>query len=142
MNGLNALAQNYWFASASLFIQLAFLIAGLWFALNMLRTLRAFQEQIGALLKLSITGVTPTGVTPDRSLSTASATRPLTDASPYWLAPLDAVPASAPTFEERGPARITVARRKMVLWLQTPMTSAQPAPWRRFVSWLQAPAGT
>ena len=137
MNELNALDQNYWFASASLFIQLAFLIAGVWFALNMLRTLRAFQEQIGALLKLSISGVTP-----DRNPSTASATRPLTDASPYWLAPSEPAPASAPHLEERGPGHITVARRKMVLWLQAPMTSAQPAPWRRVVSWLQAPAGT
>jgi len=142
MNDLNALDQSYWFASASLFVQLAFLIAGVWFALNILRTLRAFQEQIGALLKLSITGVTSTGVTPDRNLSVASPTRPLTDASPYWLAPSDAAPAPTPPLEERGPARITVARRKMVLWLQTPMTSTQPDPWRRVVSWLQAPAGT
>lgn len=134
MNYLNALDQNYWFASASLFVQLAFLIAGVWFALNILRTLRAFQEQIGALLKLSITGVAS-----DRGFSTA---RPATDASPYWLAPSDAAPAFAPPLEQRGPARITVARRKMILWLQTPMTSAQPAPWRRVVSWLQAPAGT
>jgi hypothetical protein len=136
MNDLNALDQNYWFASASLFVQLAFLIAGVWFALNILKTLRAFQEQIGALLKLSITGAAS-----DRS-STASATRPLADASPYWLAPSESAPPSAPRLEDRGPARVTVARRKMVLWLQAPMTTTQPAPWRRIVSWLQAPAGT
>ena len=137
MNDLNALDQNYWFASASLFIQLAFLIAGVWFALNILKTLRAFQEQIGALLKLSITGVTP-----DRTVLTSNAAPSLAASSPYWLAPSGSETAAPPQLTERGPNRIVVARRKMVLWLQAPMTSTQPAPWRRIVSWLQAPAGT
>jgi hypothetical protein len=137
MNELNALDQNYLFASSRLFIQLSFLIAGVCVALNILKTLRAFQEQIGALLKLSITGATS-----DRSVSTSSAAPSLAESSPYWLAPSGSETAAPPQLAERGPNRIVVARRKMVLWLQAPMTSTQPAPWRRIVSWLQAPAGT
>jgi hypothetical protein len=137
MNDLNALDQNYWFASASLFIQLAFLIAGVWFALNILKTLRAFQEQIGALLKLSITGVAA-----ERNVPNSSAERSLAESGPYWLAPSDPEAAALPQLTERGPSRIVVARRKMVLWLQAPMTSTQSAPWRRIITWLQAPAGS
>ena len=122
---------------ASLFIQLAFLIAGVWFALNILKTLRAFQEQIGALLKLSITGVAS-----DRNLSNSSAVQPLAQGSPYWLAPSEPETAALPQLTECGPSRVSGARRKMVLWLQAPMTSTQPAPWRRIITWLQAPAGS
>jgi hypothetical protein len=136
MNDLNALDQNYWFASASLFVQLAFLIAGVWFALNILRTLRVFQEQIGALLKLSITGVAA-----DRNLPNANASRPLAEQSRYWLSP-ESEPVAPLQPAERGPSRITVARREMLFWLQSPMTTTQPAPWRRIVTWLQSPAGS
>ena len=135
MSNLTALDQNNGYALAGLVIQIAFLIAALWFARNLLRTMRSFQEQIGALLKLSITGVAS-----DRNFSTSAAARPLTDASPYWLAPSEPESAATPQPAERGPGHITVARRKMVLWLQAPMTSTQPAPWRRIISWLQAPA--
>ena len=137
MNDLNALDQNYWFASASLFVQLAFLIAGVWFALNLLRTLRIFQEQIGALLRLSITGVAA-----DRSLPNANASRSLAEQSAYWLAPTEPEPLAPLQPAERGPGRSTVARRKMLLWLQSPMITTQPAPWRRIVTWLQSPAGS
>ena len=137
MNDLNALDQNYWFASASLFVQLAFLIAAVWFALNFLKTLRIFQEQIDALLRLSITGVAA-----DRSLPNAKGSRSLAEQSAYWLAPTESEPVASLQPAERGPSPITVARRKMLLWLQSPMTSTQPAPWRRIVTWLQSPAGS
>ncbi len=135
MNDLSTLGQNSWFTPASLLIQLAFLVAGVWFARNILKTMRAFQEQIGALLKLSITAV-PT----DRNLSASALPQSLAESSPYWLAPSGPEAAIQPQPAERGPGRITVARRKMVLWLQTPMTTTQPAHWRRIVTWLQAPA--
>jgi hypothetical protein len=136
MNDLNALDQNYWFASASLFVQLAFLIAAVWFARNVLSTMRVFQEQIGALLKLSITGATT-----ERNFSGASASRPMADTSPYWLAPTESEPVGPLQPSERGPGRTSVARRKMLLWLRSPMITTQPAPWRRIITWLQAPAG-
>src|SRR5260221_2025956 len=55
MNEFKPWTQNDWYALGSLLTQLAFLFAGVWFARNILRTMRAFQEQAGALLKLSIT---------------------------------------------------------------------------------------
>src|SRR2546428_10400311 len=82
MSDLTALDQNNWYASVSLVIQLAFLIAGVWFARNLLRTMMAFQAQVGAMLKLSITGVTP-----ERHSSSASAKQSVAEVSPYWLVP-------------------------------------------------------
>jgi hypothetical protein len=136
MNDSTTLDLSSWFAPAGILIQLAFLIAAVWFARNYLKTMRAFQEQIGALLKLSITGVTA-----ERNFSAASTSSPMADASPYWLAPTESEPVTALQPTERGPSRITVIRRRMLLWLQSPMTTTQPAPWRRIVTWLQSPAG-
>jgi len=137
MSDPTALDQNNWYASVSIVIQLAFLIAGVWFARNVLRTMRAFPEQLGAMLKLSITGVTG-----ERHLSSASARQSLPEVSPYWLAPSLTETAGLPEPIESGPSRVAVARRKMVLWLQAPMSGAGMAPWRRIITWLQAPAGS
>jgi len=134
MSDLSALAQNNWCALASLVIQLAFLIAGVWFARNILRTMRASQEQLGAMLRLSITGATG-----EQHLSNGSAKRSLTEVSPYWLAPSETGTDGRSESIERGPRRIAVAR-KMALWLQAPMSSADAALWRRIITWLQAPA--
>ena len=137
MSDLTALDQNNWYASVSVGIQLAFLIAGVWFARNVLRTMRAFQEQVGAMLKLSITGVTG-----ERHLSSASVKQSLPEVSPYWLAPSLTETAGLPEPIESGPSRVAVARRKMVLWLQAPMSGAEMAPWRQIITWLRAPAGS
>ena len=104
MNDFSAWDQNNWLASASLLIELAFLVAAVWFAGNLLRTMRAFQEQIGTLLKLSIAGITA-----DRNLSTGGAPLPLSEGSPYWLAPSEGEAAAQPQLAERDQNRITVA---------------------------------
>jgi len=137
MSDLTALDQNNWYASVSLVIQLAFLIAGVWFARNLLRTMMAFQAQVGAMLKLSITGVTP-----ERHSSSASAKQSVAEVSPNWLVPSETETAGLPEPIESGPSRFAVVRRKMVLWLQAPMSNAAMAPWRRIIIWLQAPAGS
>jgi hypothetical protein len=137
MNEFSALDQHNLYAPVGLLIQLAFLIAGIWFARNVLRTMRAFQEQVGAILKLSITDVTG-----ERHLSSASAKRPLSEGSQYWLAPPETETAGLPDPEESGPSRFAVARRRIVQWLQAPMSRTETAPWRRIVTWLQAPTGS
>jgi hypothetical protein len=137
MSDLTALDQNNWSASASLVIQLAFLIAGVWFARNLLRTMMTFQEQVGAILKLSITGVTA-----ERHSSSASAEQSLAEVSPYWLVPSETETGGLPEPIEGGPSRFAVLRRKMLFWLQAPMSSAGMAPWRRIITWLQAPTGS
>ena len=136
MSAFNDLIQNNWYALANILVQLLFLIAGVWFARNILKGMRASQEQFGALLKLSITGAAG-----ERDSSAAGAKRSLAEASPYWLVPSEIVPPAAPEPTESGPNRFALAGRKVLLWLQTPMSSAEASPWRRVITWLQAPAG-
>ena len=47
--------QNNWYELGSLTAQFTFLFAGLWFAVKILKAIRATQEQMGALLRLSMT---------------------------------------------------------------------------------------
>ena len=47
--------QDNWYELGSLAAQLTFLFGGLWFAGKILRTMRATQQQMGALLRLSMT---------------------------------------------------------------------------------------
>src|SRR5712664_1106664 len=56
MNEFTAWMQSNWYALGSLLSQFVFLAAGIWFARKILRTIRASQEQVGALLKMSVTG--------------------------------------------------------------------------------------
>ena len=118
-------------------IALIFLAAGIWFGRKILRTMRASQEQFGALLKLSLTGAIS-----ERHSSSAAAERAFASASPYWLTPEEVRPAGLPELHESGPGRFAVARHRVTLWLQTPMRSGSVASWRRAIKWLQAPAGS
>ena len=47
--------QNNWYELGSLVAQFTVLFAGLWFAAKILRTMRATQQQMGALLRLCMT---------------------------------------------------------------------------------------
>lgn len=47
--------QSNWYELGSLLAQFTFLFAGLWFAWKILRAMRATQQQMGALLRLSMT---------------------------------------------------------------------------------------
>jgi hypothetical protein len=126
--------SDNWYAPASLVIQLSFLIAGVWFARNILRTMRASQEQLGAMLKFSIAGVTA-----EWHSSTASANESRTA---DCLVPSETEAAGRAQPTESGPGRFAIARRKIALWMQAPMSGSEAAPWRRVINWLQAPAGS
>lgn len=54
MDQITSWMLNNWFELGSLVGQFAFLFAGLWFAAKILKTMRATQEQMGALLRLSM----------------------------------------------------------------------------------------
>jgi hypothetical protein len=112
--------QANWFELGILVLLCFTLATVVWFARNILRTLRASQEQIGALLRLSFSDVVPV------------------------QAP--AAEVSAPVLSEpspRGPNRLVVACRALVRWFQAPMgSSSSAAPWRKVFRWLQAPAGS
>jgi hypothetical protein len=136
MNEFTAWMQSNWYALGNLLSQIAFLAAGLWFARKILRTMRASQEQVGALLKLSVTGAVA-----ERHSPSAAAERSFASASPYWLTPSEVPPSSSREPLESGPSRWAVARHSMVVWLSTPMSSSGTAPWRKAIRWLQSPAG-
>jgi hypothetical protein len=136
MNDFSPLAIKDWYALGSLLAQIGFLVAAVWFASNFLRTMRAFQEQIGALLKLSITS------TPGERQTASTIARSVgAEASPYWLPPSQTKPADPPEFAERGPGLFTAGWRSLVHWLNEPMSSSQVSYRRRVMNWLQAPAG-
>jgi hypothetical protein len=136
MNDFSSLPIKDWYALGSLVAQLGFLVAAVWFARNFLRAMRAFQEQIGALLKLSITS-TPG----ERQSTNTNARNVLAEGSPYWLPPSLTSPASAPEVVERGPSLFVVGFQRTLHWLREPMGSAQVSYRRRVINWLQAPAG-
>lgn len=125
MSEYSSWMQSNWHALGNLLIQLAFLAAGVWFARNLLRAMKSFQDQLGALLR-----------------SSASAKHPLADESPYWLTPSDAQPSSLPEPTESGPGRFAVAWRRFVFWLKAPMSTPGMATWHRVIRWLQAPIGS
>jgi hypothetical protein len=131
MNDSSAWIQSNWYALGNLFIEGAFLAAAVWFARKFLRTIRASQEQVGALLKMSVTGAIS-----ERHSSPAVAERSFANASPYWLTPSE-VPAAPPQeLHESTPG----LGRRAIIWLKTPIKRAEVAPWRRAIKWLQAPA--
>jgi hypothetical protein len=135
MNEFSTWMQTNWYALGNLLLQGAFLTAAVWFAREILRTNRASQEQIGALLKLSITGALS-----ERHSASAASERSFATASPYWLTPPEISPAPLSEPIEAGPSRWAVAAHRLIVWLQTPMRTGEVTPWRKAIKWLQAPA--
>jgi hypothetical protein len=133
----SAWIQSNWYELGNLLSQIAFFAAGIWFARKILRTMRASQEQVGALLKLSVTGSLT-----ERPTSSVIAERTLSGASPYWLTPPENPPVSAPELQINIPSRLAVARHSVLVWLRAPMSTSEVAPWRKVVRWLQSPAGS
>jgi hypothetical protein len=109
--------QNNWFELGILFLLSATLATVVWFARNILKTFRAYQEQVGALLRLSFSDLIPVQ-------------------APLAEAPVASEPARS------GPNRLLVLARNLVNWFQAPMDSNAAVPWRKFLRWLQAPAGS
>jgi hypothetical protein len=136
MNDFSPLLIKDWYALGSLVAQLGFLVAAVWFARNFLRTMRAFQEQIGALLKLSITSAPA-----ERQSTSSNARNVAAEASPYWLPPAPTASDNPPEVTERGPNLFAVGWRRLVHWLNEPMSTSRVSYRRRVISWLQAPAG-
>jgi len=137
MNEFTAWIQSNWYELGNLFAEFVFLAVGIWFARKILRTLRASQEQVGTLIKLTVAGAVP-----ERQSANAAAERSFATGSPYWLTPSDAPPADQPAPIENSPSRLSSAGHGLVAWLNTPMKSDDSAPWRKAIKWLQSPAGS
>jgi hypothetical protein len=140
MSDFGPLAIKDWYALGSLLAEIGFLVAAVWFARNFLRTIRAFQEQVGALLKLSITSAPG-----ERQSSSTTARNVLAQGSPYWLPPTPSVSvdtqANHAEVAERGPNLFVAGWHRTIHWLREPMGTAQVSYRRRVMDWLQAPAG-
>lgn len=125
---------NRWYQTGSLLLQAGFLIAAVWSVRAILQNMRASQEQMGALLKLTVSG----GASGEESLRTARPTPYLLDGWPEGASNTASAIATA-----QGDGR---PRKRpwlgMSAWLQAPMVSSGISPWRRAVRWLQAPAGS
>ena len=134
MNDLTTWMQANWYALGTLLGQFAFLIAGVWFARKILKTIRASQEQLGALLKLSLTDELNGRPKPD-----AAAQRPTPYVMAEWPAATEAQALTLPQAEPHGNL-LGRAWRGLIHWLQTPMQSGKATPWRRVLHWLQSPA--
>jgi hypothetical protein len=134
MNEFTVWLQGNWYELGNLFAEFVFLCVGIWFARKILRTLRASQEQVGALLKLSVTtGALPE---PERQAPSTAAERSFATGSPYWLTPSETPAAEQPT------PILSDGGRGIVAWLNEPMKTGDAAPWRRVVRWLQSPTGS
>lgn len=136
MNEFTTWVQGNWYELGNLLAEFVFLCVGIWFARKILRTLRASQEQVGALLKLSVTGAVP-----DRQSANTAAERSFAAGSPYWLTPSEAPSADQSQPIEDAASRLSNAGHGIVAWLNTPMKTGSAAPWRRVIRWLQSPAG-
>src|SRR5947208_13616170 len=97
--------QSNWYALGSLLLQVAFLAAVVRFAGEILRTMKASQEQVGALLKLAVTGARS-----ERPAPSTVTERPLLRASPYWLTPTEIPPVGPLELPEGRSSRVTNAR--------------------------------
>jgi hypothetical protein len=138
MNDITVWIQSNWYELGTLVAEFVCLAAGIWFARKILRTLRASQEQVGALLKLSVTGAVT-----DRQSPNAAADRPLAAASPYWLTPSETASVGSPEHaESSSQPQLATVKNGLIVWLQTPMSSGGAAPWRKAIRWLQSPAGS
>ena len=158
MNEFNSWTQSDWYATGSLLIQIAFLISAVWFGRNILKMARAFQEQIGALLKLSIVAAEPAKTESVGAFAAAPAEvhspdaftrRPLAEASPFAFTPTEmrAVGVSAPP-EMRMVSAPSETRTVSLPSKTRTIFGAEPADtganesvgaWRYMVRWLQTP---
>jgi hypothetical protein len=135
MTDFGAWFQSNWYQLGSFFIQIGFLFAAVWFANRILKTLRASQEQVGALLKLSVSGASV-----ERQVEAPIPSR-VTEASPYWLPPTPSQPVRTFAAEGENPMHLVSSGPGFVGWLKTPMriTNGQSS-FHRVLRWLQSPA--
>lgn len=133
MNDLGSWLHDNWYDLGTLMTLIAFLAAGVWFGRNFLKTLTAFQEQLGTLLKVS------PAASSDRVVKNPSVKEALAEGISSWLqapTPRNSEPVAD------APSRLTLAGARVFSWLQAPTHSIGADPLRRVVRWFQAPIGS
>lgn len=136
MNELGDWIQLHWYELGSLLLQSIFLAAAVWFARGILRAMRASQEQVGALLKLSLSDAMA-----ERTHATAASQRSAPYVMAEWPALTEPETLSLP---ETVPLRqrLATAWHGLIQWLEAPMNHHHFVFWHRVVRWLQTPAGS
>jgi len=138
MNDFGAWMQANWYQLGSFFVQIAFLFAAIWFAGKITRTLRASQEQVGALLKLSVSGITP-----ERQAEPVPLSRSTSEVSPYWLSPTPSQPTTQFVTGESNPYHEVSSGPGFIGWLKTPMRiTTGTSSFHRVLRWFQSPVNT
>ncbi len=131
MTDFGSWMQQNWYQLGSFFVQVAFLFLAFSVAGRLLRAFRASQEQLGALVKLSVAGNFQERPA-DSSLRSSSA------ASPYWLPPSPALSSPAISASEQrssGPGFFE--------WWKAPMgVTTGTSSFHRVLRWLQMPANS
>ncbi|HEX4920206.1 MAG TPA: hypothetical protein VFV92_05640 [Candidatus Bathyarchaeia archaeon] len=126
--------ESQWYAAASLLIQAGFLMAAVWSVRAILKTIRASQQQMGALLRLTLSGA-----------NVEDNVKGIVRPTPYLLDGWPEIPEN-PATPVITNKETEVPRRGvwggLVGWLQMPMASSEIGSWRRVVRWLQAPASS
>jgi hypothetical protein len=123
---------SQWYQVGSLFIQIGFLIVAVWSVRTIAKSIRASEEQMGALLRLTLSGV--------RSEDNAGTNvRPIPDPFDGWPEATHATIHVAMEKNEKEGRRSMFAG--LIGWLREPMATSGIGQWRRLVRWLQAPAG-
>jgi hypothetical protein len=127
--------QNNWYQVGSFFVQIGLLFAAVWFAKRILKTLRASQEQVGALLKLSVSDASA-----ERQTEAPAQSRPQ-EASPYWLEPTPAPPVQRFVTSRDNPVHSASSGPGFLGWLKSPMrVTSGTSSFHRVLRWLQSPA--
>jgi hypothetical protein len=141
--------QSDWYAAGILLIQLAFLVAGVWFASNFLKAIRGFQEQVGALVKLSVTNAPA-----EPGEASRIARRTLGEGSVNWAVPAkteitgvtetvereaNRVSAGSARFLRLGVPTIRGSERTVALPTEIVDKPSAGSWQRRIGSWLQTP---
>ena len=132
MSDFGSWLQDNWYELGTLLTLMAFLAASVWFARNILKTMRTFQHQVGAFLKLSLASAAP------KAAKTPSAKDALAEGISSWL---ETPAIDSPKTEDFRSNRIAFDGSRLWSWLRVPIRAAGAAP-RRMVRWLQAPVGS
>jgi len=147
MNGFGDWFDNNWVDLARLIVQCGILAAVVWYSRKILKTLRASQEQSGALLRLSVSG----GATQERPSSIAEpAFTPPGFATPTYATRQDPAPLAAspaPAFGSPTPAPAYVPEREpslagRVVTERFPLDEPDPAEQTKgapLTPWVAAP---
>lgn len=131
MGDLSSWLQDNWYDLGTLLTLIGFVVVCVWFARNILKTITAFQDQIAALIKLSLANPAK------RPVKAPSPKDALAEGISSWLE-TPAIDLSIP--KAKGPNRFALVCSHILAWLKGPMRAAGNAP-RRVARWLQAPVG-